>query len=71
MYSINFNNISIELIRFEDWAFDKNCFTKFSNNINHAGKDGINTTINKLLTNNYNLYRINDEDGNDIIARKN
>jgi hypothetical protein len=68
--SINFDTISIELMRFEDWGFDKSCFTKFSNNINHAGKDGINTTVNKLLLNNYNLYRINDEDGNDIVAYK-
>jgi len=69
--SINLDNISIDLIRFEDWPFSPEVFSKFNENKLNLGTIGINNTIDKLRIYNYNQFRISDTDGNDIIAIKN
>ena len=68
--SIDLNKIKIDLLRFEEWPFSKECFTKFSNNNEHMGTTGMENIINKLLSLNYNCFKINDMDGNDIVATK-
>jgi FkbM family methyltransferase len=68
--SIDFESVPIDLLRFEDWQFETDCFTKYSNDKKYIGKFGIDETVQKLLSNNYNCFKINDMDGNDIIATK-
>ena len=67
---LDFTKFIIKQIRFEVWGFDTSCFTVYNKELsNELGINGMNAAINKLTENNYIMNGINDEDGNDIIAR--
>ncbi len=68
---IDFQKINIKYIRFEKWGFDPNCFTRYNENPERFGKNGMEAAKLKLISNGYTLYDISDEDGNDIIGIKN
>jgi len=68
--SIDFNKFTIDLLRFEEWSFSNECFTKFCKDKENMGKIGIQKTIDTLLSHNYLCFKIHDVDGNDIIATK-
>jgi hypothetical protein len=70
--NIDFNLISIKIIRYEKWPFNEDCFSKYHNDNKHLyGLKGL-KNVEKLLSSlNYSLYDINDNDGEDIIAFSN
>jgi FkbM family methyltransferase len=66
--SIDFNKINIDIIRYEKWPFDENCFSKYHNENKHLyGINGMKNVETLLNTRNYKLYDIHDCDGDDII----
>lgn len=69
--SIDFNKINIDILRYEKWPFDENCFSKYHNeNKNIYGINGMKNVEKNLLNYNYKLFDIQDNDGDDIIAIK-
>lgn len=70
--SIDFDKITIDIIRYEKWPFDENCFSKYHNENKHIyGINGMKNVEKLLISYNYKLYDIQDADGDDIIAIKN
>lgn len=70
--SINLNNINISVIRYEKWPFKEESFSRYNNeNKDKYGLNGMICVKDKLEKNNYKLYDIKDNDGDDIIAIKN
>lgn len=69
--SIDFDKINVDILRYEKWPFDENCFSKYHNENKHLyGANGM-KNVEKILTNlNYILHDIRDWDGDDIIAVK-
>lgn len=66
---IDFTKYKIYKIRYEKWLFDKDCFDLHNKEISDKlGKNGMKIIEDILTKNNYTLYDINDDDGNDIIA---
>jgi FkbM family methyltransferase len=66
---IDFTKYKIKQIRFEEWTFNTDCFTKYNNEkANELGYNGTNEVIKKLQLHNYSIEKIRDSDGNDIIA---
>ena len=69
--SIDFNKINIDMIRYEKWPFDENCFSKYHNeNKQLYGINGMKNIEKLLNAHNYKLHSIQDDDGDDIIAIK-
>ena len=68
--SIDFNKHKINVLRYEKWNFDTECFSKYHNNDKHKyGINGMNAIKSKLSE--YTLKDIKDRDGNDILAIRN
>ena len=66
---IDLSKYKINQIRFEKWGFNSDCFTLYNEEkAFELGINGANNAINKLITYNYAINEIYDEDGNDIIA---
>jgi FkbM family methyltransferase len=66
---IDFSKFKINTIRFESWTFSTDCFTKFHNDkSNELGVNGFNNAIDILKKNNYTISKVNDMDGDDILA---
>jgi FkbM family methyltransferase len=66
--SIDFNNINIDIIRFEKWEFSSESFSKFNNLSENLGLNGHKKIMNKL-SEFYILKDISDNDGaNDIVG---
>lgn len=69
---IDLSKIDIKQIRYEQWNFDPEVFTKYHNDkAAHLGKNGMREAEMKLNSAGYTLKIVHDEDGNDIIAIKN
>ena len=69
--SIDLETINVNIIRYEKWPFDEQCFSKYHNENRHLyGLGGMKNIENLLRFNNYSIYNISDEDGDDIIAFK-
>lgn len=68
---IDLSKIDIKQIRYEQWNFDADAFTKYhSDKASHLGKNGMREAEMKLTNAGYTLKIVYDEDGNDIIATK-
>ena len=68
---IDFNIYTIHQLRYENWGFNMEAFTKHNDDKAHIlGKAGMERTANKLAAFGYTLNNIRDEDGNDIIASR-
>jgi FkbM family methyltransferase len=68
---IDFNTYTIHQLRYENWIFNTEAFTKHNEDKAYKlGKAGMERTANKLSAYGYTLNNINDEDGNDIIASR-
>ncbi len=60
----------IKTIRFEKWFFDSDSFsTHQPDKSNVLGKNGMLKCIEKLESHNYKITEVNDDDGNDYIAK--
>ena len=68
---IDLTAINISIIRYENWGFPTECFTKYHPTIaDRLGKAGMNEVASKLTSHGYLLWNIKDADGNDVIAVK-
>jgi FkbM family methyltransferase len=66
---IDFTKYKINKIRFEKWTFSKDCYTKHCNEqANILGKNGMNNALEKLKNNNYKIYSVKDDDGDDYVG---
>lgn len=66
--NIDFNKFKINVLRYEKWPFDTDCFSKYHNDGKHKyGVNGMND-VKHILSSDYTLNDIKDEDGNDILA---
>lgn len=68
---IPFEKYNIDVIRYENWEFNTDAFTKHNKDISDKlGKNGMKIVEDILIKNNYKLSQIKDHDNNDIIATK-
>ena len=66
---LDLSKYRINTIVFEKWNFKPDCFTDYNKEKAHQlGLNGMNNSINKLKTHNYNINDFNLTNGNDIIA---
>jgi FkbM family methyltransferase len=68
---IDFSRININIIRYEKWGFNTDCFTRHNDeNAAQLGKQGMMDVEIKLRSLGYSLQDIRDSDGDDILATK-
>lgn len=65
--SIDFNKINIDIIKYEKWEFDENCYKRYGKDSELYGINGMYYISNLLKLYNYDLI----DDNTDIIAIKN
>ena len=66
---LNLDEYKINNIRFEIWSFDETCFKDYNpDKWKELGKAGMTMVYEKLTKYRYTFSKINDEDGDDILA---
>lgn len=65
--SIDFDKVDIDIIKYEDWSFSENCFTRYGENAKLYGVNGMQVVASKLISLGYQL----EHEGGDITAIKN
>jgi FkbM family methyltransferase len=64
--AINFNKISIDIIKHENWKFTEDCFKRYGNKAKQYGLNGMKLVQNLLIKLGYMLF----DQGNDTLAIK-